>query len=166
MMIDAARFKTFQAAKLFDGEPSLDRRTGDFDMEYQGGSWDFDQLEGVEALYGQKVPDRLGVLSLVASPDANATRATAPFVRRDWAERANRAAGAIGLPPLLGRPESELLQAFPALTAGEMWDDGARRFVSGEVGEFYVEGIVHSKEGVLRLELRHLPTIASNRYGR
>ena len=162
-MIDVSRFMDFQAAGLFDGEPTLDTRTGNFDMEYQGGSWDFDQLEGVEALYGQKMPDRLGVLSLVASPKADATAATAPFVRPDWAERANRAADAIGLPPLLGRPESELLQTFPSLTVGTAWEDGARHFVSGNVGEFHVQGIVHDKEGLLRLELRHLPTIASNR---
>jgi hypothetical protein len=165
-MIDVARFGNFHAAELFDGEPSLDTRTGDFEMEYQGGSWDFDQLEGVEALYGQKMPDRLGILFLVASPGADATAATAPFVRPDWAERANRAATAIGLPPLLGRPESDLLQAFPALTAGKVWDDGARHFVNGDVGEFHVQGIVHDKEGLLRLELRHQPTIASNRHSR
>ena len=165
-MIDVTRFQTFQAAEVFDGEPSLDPRTGDFDMEYQGGSWDFDQLEGVEALYGQKVPDRLGVLSLVASPDADATGATAPFVRPDWAEHANRAATAIGLPPLLGRPESELMRAFPGLNAGNAWDDGARHVVSGDFGEFHVQGIVHSTEGLLRLELRHLPTVASNRHSR
>ena len=165
-MIDVARFRSFQAAKLFAGEPTLDLRTGNFDMEYQGGSWDFDQLEGVEALYGQKVPDRLGVLSLVASSDANATRATGPFVRPDWARRGNRAAVAVGLPPLLGQPESELLKAFPSLEPGDTWDDGVRRFVTGDAGEFHVEAIVHSKEGLLRLELRHLPTVKSNRHSR
>jgi hypothetical protein len=165
-MIDVARFKSFEAGTLFTGEPSLDLRTGSFDMEYQGGSWDFDQLEGVEALYGQKVPDRLGVLSLVAAPDANATRATGPFVRADWARRANRAAVAIGLPPLLGQPESELLKAFPTLKAGENWDDGVRHFVSGDAGDFHVEGVVHGKEGLLRLELRHVSTVASNRHSR
>ena len=108
-MIDVSRFRDFQPAELFDGEPSLDTRTGDFDMEYQGGSWDFDQLEGVEALYPQKTPDHLGILSLIASPDADATaaRRRQPFVDR-IGPNANPAATAIGLPPLLGRPESEL----------------------------------------------------------
>ena len=165
-MIDVKRFHSFQAAKLFADESSLDLRTGDFFLEYQGGSWDVDQLEGVEALIGQKAPDRVGILSLVASPTADATDATGPFVRPDWADRANRAASAIGLPPLLARPESEVLKAFPQLQASTPFGDGTRHCLYGDVGEFLIQGIVHSKEGLLRLELRHLPTVTSNRHKR
>jgi hypothetical protein len=162
--INLKQFSSFEAGKQFAGEPSLDLRQGSYDMDFLGGSWDFDQLEGVEVLFGEKAPDRVGVLTLVAASEAQNPNAASPLVDPDWAKRANRGAQAIGLPSLLCRPLAELLAAFPTLQVSEKWEDGRRQFATGVVGEFQVQGIVHDIEGLLWLEIQHLPTVNANRH--
>lgn len=171
-MIDVKRFHDLRLGSVFASDPTLDTHQGDFYEEYQGGSWDFDQVEGVEAFYGQKVPDRTGILTMASSGLAQASEVgpenkpvTGPFTDHAWLERANKAAAALGFPKLFGIDAKSLDLVIPGLKAGMPWGDGTRRFLSGAIGEFDIQGIVHDSEGLLRLEIRHRPTVQANRHG-
>jgi hypothetical protein len=182
-VIDYAAFSALRLRHLFPPdlldsfpyyhEVQPDGRT--FDIEFMGGLWDDERIDGVALWFPQAAPGKVGIVEVSAGPYGDALPEvgktegfTGRFVDPDWAAHADTVLAALGVPVRMGGPDT----AVRRLAAGRIqcsdFPGGARRFLSfasRAPAVYHLQAVVHDHEGLLRLAVRRPTLVRANDAG-
>ena len=191
-MIDYAALSALRLCRIFAANYLAAFRfyvevnpAGNFDVEYLGGQWHEELIDGVRFFFPESDGTRLGVVELWGSgcvaaaavrdpPDSNSAS-----LIHSWAANANRALEVLDLPIRMGSPET----AVQALAAGKVRSFGypdawysmcpaveqgtlsSLSFACRALDIYHMNAVVHSTAGLLRLEVRRPDVVRSNDSG-
>lgn len=158
------------AARFYTAAP--DEGPDYFDLEYMGGSWFDEAIDGATLLLPSECPSLVGIIQISGGPYVNTTVVrgqpfTGPFLESNWAGNANQALEALDLALRVGAPEGALQELAAGTVRRFEFPDRARQFVSFALRApdlYHIHGVVHRQEGLLYLEIRRPDLIRVNEY--
>jgi hypothetical protein len=188
-MIEHAAFSALRLSRVFPPEylasypfyVEVDPE-GDFDVEYLGGQWHEELIDGVQFFFPASDGTRLGVVELWAGGCAAAAAVRdrpgshSASLIPSWTANANRALEVLSLPIRMGSPEAAVraLAVGVVRSAGfpDEWYRMCAAVAKGTLRSlwfacrapdlYHLKAVVHSAEGLLRLEVRRPDVVRSN----
>jgi hypothetical protein len=188
-MIDYEAFAALRLGRIFPADHLESYRyyiavnpKGGFDLEYQGGQWHDELIDGVQFFYPVRAGDKLGIVELwgagcvVAAAVRDRPDPLPTLFVPSWTANVNRVLEALELPIRMGSDRV----AVESLAAGQVrasaypdqWYDlykGLARgtvtslsFASRAPGVYHVQAVVHASEGLLSFAVRRPDLIRAN----
>jgi hypothetical protein len=188
-MIDHATFSALRLSRVFPAEHLESYRfyievdpEGDFDLEYMGGQWHEELIDGVQFFFPKRDGKTLGAAELwgsgcvIAAAVRDRPEAHSASLIPSWTANANRVLEALEVPIRMGSDEA----AVRALAAGKVLDTGfpdewysrcpdvakgtlrSLLFACRAPGIYHVKAVVHSTEGLLSLAVHRPDLVRSN----
>jgi hypothetical protein len=179
-MLDHAAFSQLRMRHLFPTPPvssfslydesGSERRT--FYLEYQGGTWDTEEVNGVKLYFPAADGTRVGIVEVASGPYVDATGVegfprpfAGPFLDPVWTANANVALAALDLPVRIGSSEADVRALATGQVQSMTCSDGVRTFLrfAWRVPDlYYVNPLVHAADGLLKLEIFRPDLVKAN----
>lgn len=188
-MIDHTTFSALRLNRIFPPDHLESYRyyievdpEGNFDIEYLGGQWHEELIDGVQFFFPESDGTELGVVALwgsgcvIAAAVRDRPESNSASIVPSWAANANRVLEMLNLPLRMGSEEAavrelavgkvrsfgfpeEWYSLYPAVAQGAL---RSLSFACGAPDLYHMNAVVHSTEGLLALEVRQPDLVRSN----